>query len=119
MAISFNFSPTSNHLHPLQVENCNSNSRLVVDEDDNGTPRLKRVKQAFHNNPAAVRSTGSITKLTFSQLKHLFRFVLLDRAPLEAIKQIMLKYLRKQSPFIEINIIQFLLALYTCMLHFI
>ena len=28
--------PTSNHLHPLQVENCDSNSRLVVDEDDNG-----------------------------------------------------------------------------------
>ena len=27
--------PTSNHLHPLQVENCDSNSRLVVDEDDN------------------------------------------------------------------------------------
>ena len=35
MAIFFTFSPTSNHLHPLQVENCDSNSRLVVDEDDN------------------------------------------------------------------------------------
>ena len=34
MAIFFNFSPTSNHLHPLQVENCDSYSRLVVDEDD-------------------------------------------------------------------------------------
>ena len=33
MAIFFTFSPTSNHLHPLQVENCDSNSRLVVDED--------------------------------------------------------------------------------------
>ena len=32
MAIFFNFPPTSNHLHPLQVENCDSNSRLVVDE---------------------------------------------------------------------------------------
>ena len=32
MEIFFNFSPTSNHLHPLQVENCDSNSRLVVDE---------------------------------------------------------------------------------------
>ena len=29
-------SPTANHLHSLQVENCDSNSRLVVDEDDNG-----------------------------------------------------------------------------------
>ena len=44
MAIFFNFSPTSSHLHPLQVENCGSNSRLVVDEDDNGKFRLERVK---------------------------------------------------------------------------
>ena len=43
IVIFFNFSPTSNHLHPLQVENCDSNSRLVVDEDDNGKPRLERV----------------------------------------------------------------------------
>ena len=45
MAIFMNFSPTSNHLHPLEVENCDSNSRLVVDEDDNGKLRLERVKQ--------------------------------------------------------------------------
>ena len=32
MAILFYFSPTSSHLHPLQVENCGSNLRLVVDE---------------------------------------------------------------------------------------
>ena len=44
MAIFCNFSPTSNHLHPLQVENCDSNSRLVVDEDDNDKFRLERVK---------------------------------------------------------------------------
>ena len=44
MAIFFNFSPTSNHLHPLQVENCDSNSRLVVDEDDNGNLGLKWLK---------------------------------------------------------------------------
>ena len=44
MVIFFNFSPTSNHLHPLQVENCDSNSRLVVDEDDNGEFRPVRVK---------------------------------------------------------------------------
>ena len=36
-------STTSNHLHPLQVENCDSNSRLVVDKDDNGKFRLERV----------------------------------------------------------------------------
>ena len=48
MVIFFNFSPTSNHLHPLQVENCDSNSRLVVDEDDNGKFRPERF------NPSAI-----------------------------------------------------------------
>ena len=43
MAIFFNLSPTSSHLYPLQVVNCDSNSRLVVDEDDNGKCRLERV----------------------------------------------------------------------------
>ena len=43
MAIFFTFSTTSHHLHPLQVENCDSNSRLVVDEDDNGNTDLKGV----------------------------------------------------------------------------
>ena len=36
---------TSSHLHPLQVEYCDSNSRLVVDEDDNGKFRIQRVKE--------------------------------------------------------------------------
>ena len=44
MAIFFIFLPTSNHFHSLQVENCDSNSRLVVDEDDNGKVRVERVK---------------------------------------------------------------------------
>ena len=44
IVIFFNFSTTSNHLHPLQVENCDSNSRLVVDENDNGKFRLERVR---------------------------------------------------------------------------
>ena len=41
MAIFFNFSFTSNHFHPLQVENRDSNLRLVVDEDDNVKSGLK------------------------------------------------------------------------------
>ena len=45
MVIFFSFSPTSNHLHPLQVENCDSNSRLVVDED--GKFRLERVDGTY------------------------------------------------------------------------
>ena len=44
MAIFYTFSPTSNHLHPLQVENHDSNSRLVVDENDNGKFRIEKVK---------------------------------------------------------------------------
>ena len=53
VAIFFNFSSTSSHLHQLQVENCDSNSRLVVDEDDNGKFRLERVlkdEKYFLNN---------------------------------------------------------------------
>ena len=41
MANFFNFSLSLNHLYPLQVENCDSNSRLVVDEDDNVKSGLK------------------------------------------------------------------------------
>ena len=44
VVIFFNFSSTSSHIHPLQVENCDSNSLLVVDEDDNGKFKLQRVK---------------------------------------------------------------------------
>ena len=44
----FNFLITSSHLHKLQVENCDSNSRLVVDEDDNGKFRLERVLMKYH-----------------------------------------------------------------------
>ena len=44
MTILVNLSPSSSHLNPLQVGNCDSNSRLVVDEDDNGKFRLERVK---------------------------------------------------------------------------
>ena len=41
------FKPRWNHLHPLQVENCDSNSRLVVGEDDNGKFRLERVLSQY------------------------------------------------------------------------
>ena len=49
MVIFLNFSPTSSHLRPLQVENCDSNSRLVVDEDDNGKFRPERVKHTCYS----------------------------------------------------------------------
>ena len=41
MVIFFNIKTTSSHLHSLQAENCDSNSRLVVDEDDNINSGLK------------------------------------------------------------------------------
>ena len=41
MVIFFNFSPASNHLNALQVENCDSNSRLVVDKDAIGNSGLE------------------------------------------------------------------------------
>ena len=40
----FHLPPTSSQLYPLQGENCDSNSRLVVDEDDNSKYRLERDK---------------------------------------------------------------------------
>ena len=45
-SIFFHLPPTSSHLHPLHVENCDSNSQLIVDEDDNGKLRLERVKNS-------------------------------------------------------------------------
>ena len=45
LAIFFNFPPISSHLHPLQVENCDSNSWLVVGEDDNVKSGLKGLKE--------------------------------------------------------------------------
>ena len=46
-SIFFSFAPppTSIHLHPLHVENCDNNSRLVVDENDNCKFRVKAVKE--------------------------------------------------------------------------
>ena len=74
MVIFFNLSPTSSHIHPLQIENCDSNSRLVVDEGDNGKFRTERVKHQdwqifvlkfnksnFH--PLQIVSRGSETQL--------------------------------------------------------
>ena len=41
MAILFNFSPISNHLHPLQA------TQFVVDEGDNGKCRLERFESVL------------------------------------------------------------------------
>ena len=73
MTIFFNFSPTSNHLHPLQVENCDSNSRLVVDEDDSGKLRLERVKRELlmHNdNPVTYFDTDNVCACSGEAMCH-------------------------------------------------
>ena len=41
----FHLSPTVSHLHSVQAENCDSNSRLVLNQDDHGIFRLKRVNK--------------------------------------------------------------------------
>ena len=69
MAIFFNFSPTSNHLHPLQVENCDNNSRLVVDEDDNVKSGLKGLN---------INLTQFKKKLVFDMIKKSIVNVLLN-----------------------------------------
>ena len=38
------------YFHPLHINNCDSNARLVLDEDDNCKFRLKRVKGYLINN---------------------------------------------------------------------
>ena len=48
-SIFFHLSPTLSHFHSLQVENCGSNLRLVVDENDSGKFRLQRVNPSSAN----------------------------------------------------------------------
>ena len=62
MVIFLNFKTISSHLHPLQVENCSSNSRLVVDEDEYCKFRIERVKKKN-----LIFSPGKFNPLT---LKH-------------------------------------------------
>ena len=55
MVVFFILSPTSSHLHPLQVENCCSNSRLVEDEGDNGKFRTERVNSHVYLDPLSAK----------------------------------------------------------------
>ena len=67
MAIFVNLSPTSNHLYPLQVENCDSNSRLVVDEDDNGKSKLERVKSCTADTVGPI--IGHVFNAVLNEIK--------------------------------------------------
>ena len=66
MAIFFNFPPTSSHLHPLQVQNRDSNSRLVVDEMTMVNSGLKGLKRSWFNtksNQGLIFLDGSMDLL--------------------------------------------------------
>ena len=65
MAIFITFPPTSNHLHPLQVENCDSNSRLVVDEDDYGNLRLERVNEFIFKDNLRGKKKRQVDQLIY------------------------------------------------------
>ena len=73
MVIFFNFLITSNHLHPLQVENRDSNSRLVMDVDDyHGKFRLETVLISI-NSPLVHRSSlGKVSRGTCSYIELYF-----------------------------------------------
>ena len=77
IAIFFNFSTTSNHLHSLQVENCDSNSQLVVGEDDNGKFRLERVKASFYipENRLIFSTTKGFRTQISMKLVHQFIYI--------------------------------------------
>ena len=64
MAFFVNLSPTSSHLYSLQVANCDSNSRLVVDEDDNVNLGLKGLNSSY------LQAKGWIVKTNIR--RHLF-----------------------------------------------
>ena len=49
VVIFFNFSTTSNHLHPLQVENCGSNSRIKMTMVNSGLKKLNERKTGADN----------------------------------------------------------------------
>ena len=63
--IFFHLPPASSHLHSLQVGNCDSNSRLVVDGDDNGKFRLERVKTLLKTYILVINDNN---RLSLSQL---------------------------------------------------
>ena len=77
MAIFCTFSSTSNHLHPLQNENCDIDSRVVVDEDDNGKFRLQWVKNL---NKAQVDVRFPHIMRTITEVLNVHNFLVTVRA---------------------------------------
>ena len=78
ITIFFSIATHFKHLHPLQVENCDSNSRFVVDEDDNGLIQSfgamshaccpatqKRVSIYFRGNKPAITTAEYIVMRSY------------------------------------------------------
>ena len=72
IAVFVNFSATSSHLHPLQVENCDSNSQIVVDEDDKLESGLKGLKPTIVAL-GAKRATICPVNLSFRIVSQYFK----------------------------------------------
>ena len=64
-SIFFHLSPTLSHFHPLLV----SNSRLVVDENDNGKFRLQRVNHT-RGNVSCLLGSWPISVLKYFSINH-------------------------------------------------
>ena len=76
VVIFFNFETTSNHLHPLQLENCGSNSRLVVDKDDYGKfwKGFKHVKALYLKKITQLKLSlaDAIHNVKWMKITHIF-----------------------------------------------
>ena len=77
MAIFLHFSPTSSHLYSLQVENCASNSRLVVDEEDLVNSGLKGL---------TVANLHDIETLSCETSPHSDRLILANTGQQQAVR---------------------------------
>ena len=77
MPILFDFSPMhSSQFYPLQAANCDSNSRLAVDDDDNGKFRLERVKQVLNNKVFSICHLNIYQNMLYRVTSHVKEKVL-------------------------------------------
>ena len=64
-------SPTSSLLHPQQGDNWDSNSLLVVDEDDNGKFRLDSVSNVFLLDMKMMKQIAFVTIMLMIQIQRM------------------------------------------------
>ena len=81
----FYLPPTSSHHHPLQLENCDSNSRLVVDEDQNGKFRLERVNIKMDITGRHGIQQKNAKDLVKMMIKHIIFNISLSKSTTDAV----------------------------------